>query len=97
MPFEGWDEGDTARQLLFTGLLAADWHQTRNMKDGYYETNLILGEHPSDGAVDLYMFGVAVGHALVSGFLKEGYRDAWQYIWVGAEAYTVYHNEKIGM
>ena len=100
VPFESGSTADTARQTAFTALLAADWYQTRRIADdpNYYETNPVLGEQPSSSSVDLYMVGCAVGHAVVSGCLKPGkWREAWQYLWVGAEGATVVNNHRIGV
>ena len=99
VPFEDWDRGDTIRQTAFVGLLAVDAYQTHKLVDDprYYETNMILGEHPSDGSINLYMVGCAVGHTLVSGLLNSEWREAWQYVWIGAETYTVGSNYNLGV
>ena len=95
VPFEDWSTADTVRQGAFLGLLAVDTYQTHGIVDdpNCYETNPILGRDPSDGSINVYMLGCAVGHTLVSGLLNPEWRERWQYIWIGAEAGTVIHNE----
>jgi hypothetical protein len=99
VPFEDWDRSDTIREAVFLGTLAVDAYQTHRISDDdrFYEMNPILGKDPSHGAINLYMVGCAVGHTVVSGLLKPKYREAWQYFWIGAEAYTVVGNHRLGV
>ena len=98
--FAGWDKQDTARQIVFTSLLALDCGQTLNISknpDKYYEHNPVLGEHPSKESVITYNLSVAVIHALISYYMPEKYREAWQYISIGVEGSSVIRNFNMGI
>lgn len=108
---DDWTREDTYRQAAMTALLIVDWGQTRYLvkhpidpkqpdgtynwrKEGY---NSVLGEHPSIGRVNNYHVIVIAGHAAVSTMLPSDWRKAWQYVWIGIEADTVYRNHHIGL
>jgi hypothetical protein len=59
--------------------------------------NPILGDHPTAGQVDAYFVGVIAGHAAVSYLLPRGWREGWQYVWIGLEVNQVYRNRSIGI
>ena len=94
-----WTTADTLRQGAFTGLAIADWAQTRYISKHpeFYETNQILGSHPSTGKVDTYFAASIVGHAVISYMLPPAWRQGWQYVWIGVEAQKVVHNHSIGI
>jgi hypothetical protein len=94
-PFEDWSKEDTTRQLVVTGLIAADWVQTEEIKSNsaFRELNPMA----SKNNINLYFPVCAVAHVAVSGFLNPEYRKAWQYISIGAQGATVYHNHQIGV
>lgn len=114
---DDWTTGDTVRQAVVTGLLIADWGQTRwnvkhesdcNTPSGLYprnpicdalryETNPLLGQNPSMGRVNIYFSAAIVGHAAISYALPRGWRDGWQYVWIGIEANQVNRNRSIGI
>jgi hypothetical protein len=116
---DDWSTADTVRQGVLTGLLVADWAQTRwlvkyegtpghcsavnlNLPDpcvsrSYSEVNGLLGEHPSTGKVNAYFAAAIVGHAAISYMLPRGWREGWQYVWIGVEANTVHHNRSLGI
>jgi len=100
-----WTTGDTVRQSVVTALLVADWKQTLYIaqhpqdpvkSDGTYhyrsETNRLLGSHPSTGKINAYFVGVTVAHAAISYVLPRGWREGWQYVWIGVELETVRRN-----
>jgi len=99
VPFEDWSKADTIRQGAFISLLAIDTYQTHRLVSdpNFYETNPILGEHPSHSNIDLYMIGCAAGHTIISGLLNPEWRERWQYLWIGAEGYTVVNNYAMGV
>jgi hypothetical protein len=94
-----WTTADTARQATFTGLAVIDWAQTRYIAKHpeFYETNAVLGPHPSTGRVDLYFPVAIVGHAAISYILPPSWRQGWQYVWIGVETQKTTHNHSIGI
>jgi hypothetical protein len=98
-----WTTADTARQAVVTSLLIIDWGQTRYIAKNpvlYAEgdhARSFIGPHPSTGKVDNYFSAAIIGHAAVSYILPRGFRDAWQYIWIGAEIGEIHHNKVIGI
>lgn len=96
---EKFSSEDWARQAAFWTLLAIDYGQTRDIKNnpGMYETNPLLGKHPSDERIRNYFIGAAIGHAAIAYVLPREYRVAWQWVWIGVEAGYVAHNYNIGL
>lgn len=62
-----------------------------------YESNPILGAHPSREK----LFGLAgaalVGHALVAWALPTPYREIWQYLGISVEGAMVFQNALVGV
>jgi hypothetical protein len=81
-------------------LTGVDHLQTRYIvahPDKYYETNSLLGKHPSDSQVNAYFpiyFGVKLGIAIA---LPNPYRMWWQLLMLGNDTYYVAHNASIGI
>lgn len=65
--------------------------------ESHYETSPLLGRHPSIGKVNNYFMAAIIGHAAISNVLPRGWRNGWQYFWIGAEANQVNHNRRIGI
>ena len=87
-------------EAVFVGLAVLDWNQTLQIAkhpDEYSETNFIIGEHPSEGRVNILMPAGIVLHALVTYALPRKYRSFWQYVWIGEEAACVYQNWRTGL
>ena len=87
-------------ETVFVGLAVLDWNQTLQIAkhpDEYSETNFIIGEHPSEGRVNILMPAGIVLHALVTYALPRKYRSFWQYVWIGEEAACVYQNWRTGL
>lgn len=66
-----------------TASLAIDWMQTRTIAknpDRWYETNVVLGKHPSVDKVDIYFASVIAANIGLHWILP---RD-WQPYWYGA-------------
>ncbi|MDB5813502.1 MAG: hypothetical protein JWN23_619 [Rhodocyclales bacterium] len=88
------DDGCIAAAMLHT----ADWLQTRQIArdpDHWYETNALLGRHPSIGKVNNYF---ALTGALLYTACESGYGGKWvKYIWIATEAGTVAHNLSAGI
>lgn len=94
-----WTKAQINQQVAFTVVLAADWAQTRDIKNhpNLHEANPFLGENPSDREIDEYFATAAIGHLAVAHVLPGKWRDAWQYFWIGAEANTVARNYSLGL
>jgi len=76
-----------------------DYGQTMDIvksKGAYYETNPILGEHPTPQAVGRYFFISAISHYAITKYLTN-YRGAWQTITLFVSASCVYNNYEIGL
>lgn len=97
-----WSTGDTYRQAVVTGLLLADWGQTRDIAQHpnrfqEFESRPVLGDTPSVGKVNNYFAVAIIGHAAVSYLLPTDWRAGWQYVVIGVELNTVAHNRSIGL
>ncbi len=95
------DGADFALELAFQSALYVDYRQTRRITaqpEKYFETNALLGKHPSLPRVKNYFLGAAVGHLVVSELLPYGpYRTAWQAATLVIEANTIAINVNIGL
>jgi len=95
-----WMREDTYRELAWTALLAVDYMQTRTIvqnPDKYFEYNPIIGKHPSQKNVDIYMASCAIIHPVISYYLPPKYRKVWQYVTIGIELGAVGNNLRIGV
>lgn len=96
-------------ESLFQIVHVADTLQTLQIPDrkGLYESSNVLdgglwiGHKPSRSAIELYMGGEAIAHALVS---YELYRHAppwmsrvWEVTTISVDALTVEHNAHLGL
>jgi hypothetical protein len=75
---KSWDKTDTARQLVFTAILATDGvmtDDTARHPESREEINPILGKHPSRGAVTGYFIGCGFAHATISAVLPQKIND----------------------
>ena len=91
---------DYALETTFIGVTSMDWSQTQQIAahpQEYYETNFILGRHPSLNTVNIYFPSAMALHALVAYALPKPWREVWQTMWIGVETYTVYTNASIGL
>jgi len=95
-----WRQEDTYRELAWTAFLVVDYGQTMNIArnpERFKEYNPILGEHPSQSSVGLYMLSAAIIHPIISYYLPPKYRRIWQYISIGIEAGAVGNNFGAGI
>ena len=103
-----WDKTDTALQAVNGVLFAADALQTLDIKNykGMYETNPILGKHPSDTEVIGYFIGAFVIHTGVSYYLPDLlfepktaslFRKGIITLSIGVESAVIYHNYQMGI
>src|ERR1700746_3751526 len=78
---EPWTQADIARQVVFTGLVAADWAQTRAIATNpcYYEMmNPALGHHPNIAALNRIFLADVALNPLIAHLLPHPYRQGWQ-------------------
>ena len=84
--------------FLAVSLLVIDWGQTRYIAHNlhkYYETNPILGKHPSVGRVDTYFTTVIAGYTLAYCTLPKRYMKSVSWFVIGLEAGTVARNYQL--
>jgi hypothetical protein len=85
-------------ELGYDALLALDARQTiEGVRQGYVETNPLLGSHPSSGAVERHMLIAAAAHALISCLLPPRLRTSWQVSTIVVEGAVVAHNAYVGV
>lgn len=86
-------------ELAFAAMMAADYAQTMDIKQhqGFYETNRILGPHPSDARVRNYFVAMTAAHWAITNSLPEQYRPAWQWGSIAVEATFLLRNRAIGL
>lgn len=95
-----WTTADTKREAAYLTLHTVDWLQTRNIArspDQFYETNAVLGKHPSIGQVNSYFIATAALQFAIARVLPAEYRSAFQYLSIGHDFGYVSHNFKIGI
>jgi hypothetical protein len=95
---EEWNNTD---KLLVAGVeasLAIDWWQTRRIaasNGGYYETNAILGRHPSGAEVNRYFIASMALIPLAADLLPPTYRRALLGGTLALEIYVTSRNRGI--
>ena len=98
--FEPLTPEDKSHLALYTTLHLMDWKQTRMIAKNpgaYYETNTILGEHPSVGKVDAYFLTTLAGQIAATYLLPPKARRIWQMTWISIEKGYVEDNLNIGL
>lgn len=98
--FDDWDTTDKRLFIASEALLLADWLQTRQIvknPDKYYETNPILGEHPSMGKVNMYFASWMIGNYLLADYAGDKYRTAYLTGVVGVQFIVVRNNALLGL
>lgn len=100
LTFDPWSKQDIALQTLYTGLHIIDWGNTLYIADNpykFYETNPILGNHPSRGNVNLYFAGTLAASFLVTHILPKEYRPYFQTIIISLETAVMASNHSLGV
>lgn len=95
-----WTTKNTQFESAYLAVHLIDWGQTLDIVDrayDYKESNHYLGEHPSRGDVNRYFLLVGAGHYLVSNFLDNEYRLAWQQTTFVVQLSMVLRNASIGL
>ena len=94
-----WDSKDKALAVTMATLLIVDWGQTINISRDptYHEINPILGRHPSEQSVHMYMGAALVGALTISHVLPSKYRQWFMGSVIALELPYVYNNYQIGL
>lgn len=95
-----WSADDKQRLAIYMTLLTIDYGQTRYIAahpDEFYETNPLLGRHPTKDEVDRYFVASALVHTAVAHFLPADNRQLFQRFFIGYQAAFVGHNYSIGI
>jgi hypothetical protein len=91
-----WTTSNTILEATFVSAVFLDWQQTRWMLTRsparFYETNPVLGQHPSIHKLDAMVGAAVAGHALVAFLLPEPFRSGWQLAFVVIETGMVSMN-----
>ncbi len=97
--FDSWSPTDMVMQGVFATLEVIDWGQTLDgmRHPTLREYNPILGPHPSELQVDLYMSLGIMGHTAVSFILPKEWRRVWQSVWIGIEGGVTQRNYAAGI
>ena len=77
--FDDWTRGQLIMQGLTTFSYVLDWGQTLDIENhsNLYETNALLGDHPSRGEINTYFASLIITHILITHVLPSKYRMAW--------------------
>jgi hypothetical protein len=94
----------TGEEKAWLGTAAAftvtDWATTRDLtrryNEGYYETNPILGKHPSTDRVDLHFISFGLAGYFLADYLDE-WRLPWLRIWTTTGIYYTNRNLNLGL
>jgi len=94
---ENWTVEDTYRESFYLILTVTDWKQTLDFSRDttVHETNIFLGEHPSDSRINTLIPLSMLAHYYIATLLPTEYRHAWQYAFIGIEANAVAINANI--
>jgi hypothetical protein len=93
-----WSETDKHLLLASEISLYLDWRQTLDIKShsNFYETNPILGQHPSNSRVDIYFGSVMAGTYVIANQLDEN-----RSLFLGGitlvEVFTILKNRRLGL
>ena len=97
---DSWTQDDIRREQEYLTYHILDWAQTRHISsrpETWYETNSILGKHPSAIKVDRYFLATGLAHIGVSAILPRDLRAVFQHVSIVIESGFVNHNFSIGL
>jgi hypothetical protein len=98
-----WSKKDIALEATYLAFHIADWGQTRDIVRQYeqgrdrYETNPLLGKHPSKQAVDNHFIAGAILHLIIANMLEGNNRTWFQGVTITMEGLYVSNNARMGM
>lgn len=98
-PCKAADKTFVANEIAFAALMVLDYKTTLDIKNhpGIYETNPILGRHPSDGYIATYFVTAAALQFVVATLLPKQYQPYFQYVTIGLEVGAVSNNVSMGL
>ncbi len=90
---------DTILQSISQGMLVADWSQTLDIKNhpSLHEINPILGNHPSNSAVNGYFAASVAANQCVANMLDGSARTYFQTGVIILESLAVSNNHALGI
>jgi len=96
-----WSSDDEKLYIASQIAIVADWSTTRyaarnNFSTGIYETNFILGHHPSVGKVDLYCIALLATNHLIADALPDEYRTYYFTFRLVSHGGASMHNMELG-
>ena len=95
-----WDEENTRLHVPLTALMIVDYGQTLYIADHpiiYYETNVIMGNHPSRRKVTEYFMLSYLTITGITWALPAKWSHWYQKGVITVEAYYTVHNKSIGI
>lgn len=94
-----WSQNDSIRQKIVLTSFYVDYLQTKDIKNhpGMYETNPILGAHPSNRRIASYFILAAAGHSILAYNMKPEMRRNFQYATIALQIAVILHNKRIGL
>ena len=100
-PFEGWTDEEKTWFAASEITQVIDYQTTRNMlyqqsRRGFYETNPLLGRHPSKGKMNIAEIVTLVCDYYLSDYLSHDNRLLWLKVHTGLELLVIGHNISIG-
>ena len=95
-----WSLEDTLLEVTSEMVILGDYSQTKYVSSHpqiYYETNIILGTHPSEKRVDTYFISALVLHPVISYMLPKNLREVFEGFTIGIEGESIYRNHEYGV
>lgn len=100
---DGWNRGDTVRQLLVTATLAGDAyttaqiHKMPGVKEGGPIAVQFLGPQPTTEDTVMYFGSLIITNWLISRALPRKWRRHWQTWEMTVHGYSLYNNLELDM
>ena len=107
--FDSFNKEEITLGAMQLGVAAIDYQQTKVISrnpDEYFETNPVMGRHPSEGRVTTVFLATAVAYVAVAYVLPREItiwsitlhpRMYWQLLWLGSESEAVFSNWRSGI
>lgn len=94
-----WTDKDTVTQAVVLSTFALDYMQTKDIKNhsDLRETNVFLGNHPSDARVRNYFVAASILHTAIAYKLPPEWRRTFQYTTIALQVVTVIKNKRLGL
>lgn len=95
-----WSKEDQQRQLLYTFVHVLDWAQTLDIvrkADSFYETNKILGRHPTEKKVNIFMVSTLIGNWFIAKKLGKRNRKTFQLVSISTLSLVIVRNNYLGL